>query len=104
MSTIVEIPLLPRPQELFIDFGASLWGFRLRWIDIDVGFWLLDLLDQRGSALACGLPLVTGADILHGLGYLNFPGVLFIVTEGDPKSPPNAVNLGVTSHLMVEVP
>ena len=46
---------------------------------------------------------MTGADILHGLGYLGFPGLLYIVTEGDPKEPPGLTTLGVTSHLMAEV-
>lgn len=103
MATVIEIPLQPRPQTLFIDLGSSLWGLRVRWLDLDVGMWILDLLDQSGAELACGLPLVTGADILHGLGYLGFPGLLYIVTEGDPKEPPGLTTLGVTSHLMAEV-
>lgn len=104
MGTVIEIPLSPKPQTLFLDLGTGpLWGFRLRWLDIDAGMWVLDLLNSSGQELACGLPLVTGGDILHGLKYIGFPGVLYVVTEGDPTSPPSATNLGVTSHLMAEV-
>ncbi len=103
MTTVMEIPLQPRPQKMNVSFGQSSYGFETRYLDCEFGGWVLDLYDGYGNPLACGLAMVTGADLLAGLGYLGFPGKLFIATDGNPLAPPTAETLGVTSHLMVEV-
>ena len=103
MTTVMEIPLQPRPQKLNVSLGRQSFGLETRYLDCDFGGWVLDLFDANGSPLACGLAMVTGVDLLSGLGYLGFPGKLFIMTDGAPLEPPTAETLGVTSHLMVEV-
>lgn len=66
------------------------------------GGWLLDIADANGVALACGIPLVTGCDLLGQYAYLGIVGKLYVATEGDFAAPPTFGNLGTTSHLYLE--
>ena len=55
--------------------------------------------------MVCGIPLVTGADLLAQYAYLGFPGQLWIWTDGVRDAVPSYLGLGLSSHLFfVTVP
>jgi hypothetical protein len=61
--------------------------------------WTLDLADQFGNAILCGVPLVTGADLLRQYDYLALGGHLAVASDGLPYEIPTFDNLGSGSHL-----
>jgi hypothetical protein len=61
--------------------------------------WTLDIADQAGTPILCGMPLVTGADLLGQYAYLNLGGHLAVRSEGIPDAVPTFENLGSGSHL-----
>lgn len=94
------VPLRNVPE----DFGITLSGRELRlvnkWNDSPEGGWLLDIFDATTSApIICGLPMVTGADLLEQYEYLGLNGKLIVFTDGDETATPTLNNLGVESNL-----
>jgi hypothetical protein len=96
----IEIPLVPAPQVLLAQLGATLYTLRLRWCDVTMGGWVLDISDSADNPLVCGVPLVTGADLLEQYAYLGLAGQLFCYTDGNLSATPNFANLGSQSHLV----
>ncbi len=99
---LYEIPLSPTPQRLTIALGAATYQLRVFYANTDQGGWLLDIADATGNPLACGIPLVTGADLLGQYAYLGIGGKLFVVSDADPSAVPTFANLGVGSHLLFQ--
>ncbi len=58
------------------------------------GSWILDISDAFGNPIACGIPLITGADLLAQYGYLNFGGQLRVLSDAVPDAVPTYSNLG----------
>ena len=104
MSTSFEIPLQPWPQTFSVDILSVTYRMETRWLEADNAGWALNIFDRNLAPIALGLPLVTGANILDGLDYLGIGAVLYMLTDGDPTQPPTVSSLGVTSHLMMDVP
>ena len=61
--------------------------------------WTVDLADDAGTPLACGIPLVTGADLLAQFAYLDLGGHLLVLSEGETFALPTFQNLGTGAHL-----
>lgn len=62
--------------------------------------WVLDISDSSGNPLIFNLPIITGGNILDGLDYLGFGGILYAFTNGAvPTDVPTLSNLGVDSNL-----
>ena len=97
--TISEIPLSPNPQTMTINLAGAAYQLRFHFANVEEGGWLLDIADNNGNPLVCGIPLITGADLLKQYAYLGIGGMLFVKTDGDPGARPTFENLGVTSHL-----
>jgi hypothetical protein len=95
-----EIPLTPTPQRFVITLGPNVYQFVVQYRDADMGGWVLDINDQFGTPICCGIPLVTGANLFAQYAYLGLPGRLGIMSDGDPTAVPTFTNLGVSSHLM----
>lgn len=95
-----EIPLTPAPQRFSISLGGQEYQLRLSYQNAPEAGWLLDI-NQSGSGtpIACGLPLVTGADLLGQYEYLGIPGQLWVATDGDPDAVPTYDNLGQGGRL-----
>jgi hypothetical protein len=64
--------------------------------------WILDINDANGNPIICGIPVVTGEDMLVQYQYLGINIVLFCFTDGDVTAIPTATNLGVSSHVYYE--
>jgi hypothetical protein len=112
MPSFYEIPLSGSPQRFAITVPteASVPGpaarytmtFQYRAADPATAGgcgWTLDIADQSGNPLVCGIPLVTGADLLGQFAYLNLGGHLVVFSEGIPDAVPSFANLGSGSHL-----
>lgn len=101
--TIYKIPLIAgTPQSLTVTFGVTEYRLTLRYRDADhdQGIWSLDIADiVTNEDIVCGIPLVTGADLLAQYRYLNIAGSLAIYTEGEPDAVPTFSNLGADSNL-----
>jgi hypothetical protein len=100
MTTIYEIPTVPSsPRTMSIPLGGNTYQLALLYRDADMGGWVLDIYDDQSNALVCGIPLVTGIDLLAQYGYLNFGGQLWVSTDGNPDMVPSFDNIGLDSHL-----
>jgi hypothetical protein len=95
---IYLVPLINIPQTFTIDLGGTTYTLTCKWNDIAES-WFIDIGDESQNPLACGIPLITGADLLQQLAYLGIPGSLFIFTNGDALAVPTQDSLGVNSNL-----
>lgn len=92
------IPLVNLPQRFTIDLAGVTYTLTSKWNDMAQS-WYLDIEDESQTPIACGLPFVTGADLLAGLEYLGIDGSLLIYTNGDSFAVPTQNNLGVDSNV-----
>jgi hypothetical protein len=112
MPNLYEIPLSGSPQRFSITLpveGAAAnavavytMTFNYRAADPAVAGgcgWTLDISDQFGNPVLCGMPLVTGTDLLGQFAYLDLGGHLGVRSEGIPDATPTFDNLGSGSHL-----
>ena len=101
--TFYEIPLKPYAQEFEIGFATQRIRLRFMFQDVPDGGWFMDILDVKSVPIICGIPLVTGADLLGQFGYLGLGGPLFVVTDADSAAVPTFDNLGTGSHLFLGI-
>lgn len=93
---IWTIPLTPEPQSFGITLAGRELRLTVRWLQASEGGWLLDLYEPETAApIVCGIPLVTGCDLLAPYAYLELGGALWL--DGD--EPPDLDNLGVGVEL-----
>lgn len=109
MTTVYEVPLRPStPQTLNVVLGSMHVSLRLIWLlvgpfpgddpSFEEGGWIMDISDNIGNPLACGIPLVTGVNLVGQFPDLGLPP-MWVATDGDPDAVPTFANLGVLSHL-----
>lgn len=99
MSDFV-LPLTNNPQRFEINLAGKDYLMTCKWNPADEGGWTLDFDDATtGEPIVANIPLIVGADLLSGLGYLGFNGSLYVYTDGDQLAPPTFENLGVESNL-----
>lgn len=106
MATLSEIPLSPQPQSFAITLGATEYRLRFSYRDAPEAGWILDILnstDDPGTAIVCGIPLVTGCDLLEQHQHLGI-GHLFVATDGDADAVPTFDNLGLAGRVFFQVP
>lgn len=96
-STFI-LPLVNVPQIFTINLAGVTYTLTSKWNDIAQS-WYLDIADAAQNPIACGLPFVTGADLLAGLEYLGIQGSLIVYTNGDAAAVPTLDNLGADSNL-----
>lgn len=105
MTTISEIPLTPQPQAFNVALGDTTYRLRFGVANVEEGGWFMDIGDPvSGAFIVCGIPLVTGVDLLAPYAYLGIGGALFVVTAGIPAQVPGYADLGVTSKLYYVAP
>ena len=99
MTTFI-IPVSNTPQTFAIALAGKEYLMTCRWNSADEGGWVLDFKDAlTNESIVSNVPLITGADCLAGLEYLEFGGKLVIYTDGDEFAVPTLENLGVESNL-----
>lgn len=110
MPAYYEIPLSGTPQSFSISLPRERGGinetvtytmkFQYRDADVAGGCgWTVDLFDPVGDPMLCGIPLVTGADLLAQFAYLDLGGHLVVLSEGEPLAVPDFHNLGSGGHV-----
>lgn len=95
-----KIPLVNIPQTFDINLGGVNYSLTCKWNPSDNGGWVLDLVNaDTNLPVAANIPLITGADCLAGLEYLEIGGELLVYTDGDQDAVPTLANLGIESNL-----
>lgn len=98
-QTIFTIPLVAIPQTFVIDLAGVTYNLTNKWNDSPDAGWVLDIADSAQNPIVAGLPLITGCNVLEGLGYLGINGELWVYTDGDSSEVPTLTNLGSNSNL-----
>ena len=98
MTIYAIIPTRPGVQQRFnVSLGGKSYIFQLVF---RIDTWFLDVLDVNANPLICGIPLVTGADLLAQYPEFQFGGRLEVGTVGNsPDQTPTFTGLGVQSQL-----
>ena len=97
MATHYEIPLSATPQR----FKVLLSGieYQMTLIYRPGAGWVLDIASATGAMIVCGIPLVTGANLLEQYPHLGFSGRLWVRGSIDPDAVPTFVGLGSETLL-----
>jgi hypothetical protein len=101
MTSMNIIPLSGIPEIFNITLAGVGYTMQFLWRDcpsLGVG-WYMDIGDANGVPILCGVPLVTGANLLEQYAYLGIGGGLMVYSAGDPDTPPTFYTLGDTSQL-----
>lgn len=94
-----EIPTSSTPQTFNITINGVVYNMTLSYRDyLDAG-WTLDIADESKNNLVCGIPLVTGTNLLGQYAYVGLGATMIVGTDGDFLAPPTFANLGTNSHL-----
>ena len=93
-TSYFQIPIIDPPLSFGVNLAGINYTMALKWNDSDQAGWVMDIADENNTPLACGIPLVTGADLLSGLDYLGIQGALVLYTNGDESAVPTYENLG----------
>lgn len=98
--SVFYIPVVNIPQTFLISLAGKSYLMTCKWNDAPEAGWVVDFADGiTNEPIVSNLPLITGTDILDGLGYLGFNGFLYIITDGDKFAVPTLANLGNESNL-----
>jgi hypothetical protein len=95
--SIYGVPLQAKSQVLSITLSGVVYTLSVQYRN-GLG-WILDIADSQGNAIVCGIPLITGADLLAQYDYLGFTGSLWVQTTSDPDAVPTFANLGTDGLL-----
>lgn len=96
-SSILGLPLqVGVPQTFGIQLSGVVYQLTFLYRNDPGGNpgWFMDVSDANGVALAQGLAVVTGADVLGQLKHLGFGGALVGQTISNPDSLPTFANFG----------
>lgn len=97
------IPLTSVPQSLEVSLAGKDYQFTLRWNSACEGGWVLDIdLPDGAGHVICGIPLVTGTDLLAPYAHLGFGGGLYAYSD-DHDNPPGPDDLGDGVDLLFVV-
>ena len=99
--SVYIIPLQGLAETFEISLAGVLYKMAVKWNDSPVdGGWQLDIANGETDELIVGsIALVTGANLLENLDYLEFGGSLVVFTDGDKTAVPTFENLGTESNL-----
>lgn len=95
----VEIPVSARPQIFTIPLANDTYTVRLYWL-IPAECWVIDILTRESVPLICGIPFVTGTNLLAQFQHI-LKGILFVVSDhtGPVDEVPTFTSLGITGKV-----
>lgn len=94
------IPTLNISRTFEIVLAGKIYTMTCRFNDAPDAGWVINMTDANtGAFIAANIPLITGADLLEGLEYLGFGGMMLVVTDGNTDAVPTFDNLGIESEL-----
>lgn len=76
---VIEIPVSNKNQQFDIQLGGG--RYRIRLVYRQFCGWVADMMDQAGTDIFTGVPLVSGTDILEPYRYMGFNGSLIFVCD-----------------------
>lgn len=94
-----RIPTRPEAQTLSVDIGAVTYRFRLVYAVAKSGRWVLDIRDADDVPIICGIPLVTGINLLGQHAYLGLGFGLYVGNTDGTDDAPTFEGLGTVSNL-----
>lgn len=97
--SVWELPLSGTPMRFRMNLAGSTYQFGFQFRDAPMGGWIMDISNYLGTPIVCGIPLVTGADLMAQYAYLGFPGQIWVRSDGVPDDVPTFNNLGYLSHV-----
>lgn len=93
------IPFANTPQTFEILLAGTTYTLTNKWNDLGQ-FWAIDIADQDGVMIVANIPMITGADLLAGLDYLELGGSFYVSSNGSsPDDVPTLDNLGIDSNV-----
>lgn len=95
---VTEIPLSPDNQLFRIQLADSIYTLRVIWRD--AAGWIMDVQDSSGVPILCGVPLITGVNLLEQYPQLGINGALLVGCDKGAPNEPTKTNLGLYSHLI----
>lgn len=101
---LVEIPMTPAPKNFSVVLGGIAYRWKLYWL-VPAQCWVVDIGLEEGGRVICGIPLVTGGDLLGQFGYVGVGGddadaKLFVISDQlPPDTVPDFTHLGSTGHV-----
>lgn len=103
MNTFI-IPLVSIPQQFQLVLAGITYLVTCKWNNSPDAGWCLDFDNPNtNESIVHNIPLITGADLLQGLGYLGLGVSLFVYTDTDTFAVPTFTNLGTDSNLYFQV-
>ncbi|HBH7053963.1 TPA: hypothetical protein KV183_003460 [Morganella morganii] len=76
---VIEIPVSNKNQQFDIQLDGG--RYRIRLVYRQFCGWVADMMDQAGTDIFTGVPLVSGTDILEPYRYMGFNGSLIFVCD-----------------------
>ena len=98
-----EIPLEPYAQSFSIMLGGVSYRLAVYW-NVPGTVWVIDLMDDLGTPIITGIPLVANIDLLAPYTYMNFGGQLVAQSDNNPDAKATYDNLGLIGHLYFITP
>lgn len=98
MTVIAEIPLTADNQTFSISLAGSDYRMQILWRE---SFWCLDINDASNSPVICGIPLLTGYDLLKQYAWLDLGFELHVLCDVSGQENPTQTDMGTLSHLYV---
>lgn len=122
MATWYEIPLVAQAQSFSVQLDGVSYTMELMFHEANAGMddapvgadtsspgavfdtnvldgWALDISDDTGNPIVCGIPLIPGIDLLYQYQYLGIGGALMVIVDGIPDGVPDFAGLGTLGHL-----
>ena len=98
--TVYELPFTARPQYVSVRLVGTLYRFKLAW-NVPAQCWVVDIMNPDGTLLYCGMPLVTGEDLLKQFEYLGIRGQMVVFTDQTATGGlvPDFDDLGSNGHV-----
>ena len=100
---IVEILLTAQPQYFSLTLSGVEYRWKLYWL-FTAQCWVVDIYDVYENKILCGIPLVTGTDLLKQFPHI-IEGKMFVISDQlPPDTVPDFVHLGITGHVYFAPP
>ena len=98
VKDLYQLPVTNKPNSTFraqvvVNGENREYRLTLRYREV-CGYWTMDVADLTGKEILVNVPLVTGINILHQLGYLGLGAVVLIDRMNSGKDAANAAELG----------
>jgi hypothetical protein len=98
---IYKIPLNGGPERFSITVEGVTYRMRLTYANVGRAGWTLDIGDEGGEPIVCGLRLLPGQDLLAQHKHLGINCQLFVKNTEEEYLPPSYAGLGTTTVLLM---